>query len=89
MRSSVHSSATRASLVLDEATASVYIGTDKMIQRVVMGLDCAVVIIAHRLDTVVGCDRVVVLERGKILQIGAPNDVLRTSLRSDESWGRK
>ena len=76
-------------LVMDEATASVDIGTDKMIQQVVTGLDCTVIIIAHRLDTVEGCDRVVLLERGKILQIGAPDDVLGKSLQSDESRGRK
>ena len=74
---------------MDEATASVDIGTDKMIQQVVMGLDCTVIIIAHRLDTVEGCDRVVVLEQGKILQIGAPDDVWGKSLQSDESRGRK
>ena len=74
---------------MDEATASVDIATDKMIQQVVMGLDCTVIIIAHRLDTVEGCDRVVVLERGKILQIGAPDDVLGKSLKSNESKGRK
>lgn len=50
-------------LVMDEATASVDIGMHKMIQQVAMGLHCTVIIIAHRLDTVEGCDRVVVLER--------------------------
>lgn len=73
---------------MDEATASVDKGTDKMIQQVVMGLDCTVIIIAHRLDTVEGCDRVIVLERGKISQIGTPNDVLGKSLQSNESKGR-
>ena len=73
---------------MDEATASVDKGTDKMIQQVVMRLDCTVIIIAHRLDTVEGCDRVVVLEWGKILQTGTPNDVLGKSLESNESRGR-
>ena len=66
---------------MDEATASVDIGTDKMIQQVVMALDCTVIVIAHRLDTVEGCDRVVVLERGEISQIGAPDEVLGKSLQ--------
>ncbi|MCJ1423071.1 hypothetical protein MMC29_000952 [Sticta canariensis] len=70
-------------LIMDEATASVDIGTDKMVQRVVMALECTVIIIAHRIDTVRGCDRVVVLEGGKIVQIGAPNNVVGKSLQRE------
>ena len=65
---------------MDEATASVDTGTDKMVQQVVMALDWTVIVITHRLDTVEGCDRVVVLEWGKILQFGAPDGVLGKSL---------
>lgn len=74
---------------MDEATASVDIGTDKLVQRVVMALECTVIIIAHRIDTVGGCDRVVVLEGGKIVQIRSPNDVVEKSLQRDGSKGQK
>ena len=70
---------------MDEATASVDIGTDQMVQRVVVGLKCTVIIIAHRIDTVRGCDRIVVLEGGKIVKIGTPDNVVGESLQSDGS----
>lgn len=54
-----------------------------------MALECTVIIIAHRIDTVGGCDSVVVLEGGKMVQIGAPNDVVGKSLQRDGSKGRK
>jgi ATP-binding cassette subfamily C (CFTR/MRP) protein 1 len=53
-------------IALDEATASVDMATDAAIQRV-----CArefkertLLIIAHRIDTVLGCDRVMVMQHG-------------------------
>ena len=65
---------------MDEATASVDTGTDKMVQQVVVALYWTVMVITHRLDTVEGCDRVVVSEWGKISHIGAPHEVLGKSL---------
>lgn len=61
---------------MDEATASVDMGTDKMVQQVIKALDCIVIIIAHRIDTVKKCNRVIVLEEGKIVQIGPPKTVI-------------
>ena len=63
-------------LVTDEATASVDASTDEMVQRAVMELDCTVIVIAHRLDTVRRCDRVVVMEEGRVSRIGTPSEVL-------------
>ena len=37
-----------------------------------------VIVVAHRLATIVACDQVVVLEAGKVAQVGRPRDLLAT-----------
>ena len=64
-------------LVCDEATASVDRRADEAIQRVVRGLKCTVLCVAHRLRTVAGFERVVVLDRGAVAAFGPPGDLLR------------
>ncbi|CAE8624104.1 unnamed protein product [Polarella glacialis] len=65
-------------LCLDEATANVDPTNDKRIQEVLsQGLqDCFVLTIAHRLHTVLTCDRILVLERGYLAQSGPPASLL-------------
>mmetsp|Transcript_28733 Transcript_28733/g.88069 ORF Transcript_28733/g.88069 Transcript_28733/m.88069 type:complete len:891 (-) Transcript_28733:519-3191(-) len=61
-------------LVLDEATASVDMATDQLIQETLQAQlhDATVLTIAHRLHTVMHCDRVVVLSEGAVLEQGPP-----------------
>ena len=55
-------------VILDEATASIDFQTDIIIQKVMQErlIDCTVIMIAHRVATVENCDRVMVLDNGKI-----------------------
>lgn len=67
-----------AVLILDEATSSLDVPSERLVQRAlrtVLGGRTAV-IIAHRLSTVEIADRVVVLEHGRIVEDGAPADLV-------------
>lgn len=67
-------------LVLDEATANVDDETDAIIQKVIRKYfaHCTLITIAHRLNTIMDYDRIFVLDSGKIVEMGTPNDLLRT-----------
>lgn len=64
-------------IVMDEATASVDLETDTLIQDTVRTHFKAstVLTIAHRLNTVMSCDRVLVLGDGRVLEMGAPHEL--------------
>jgi len=65
-------------LILDEATASMDMRTDETMQRIIRDefKDFTVVAVAHRLQTVIDYDRILVLDQGRIVEDGAPQDLL-------------
>jgi ATP-binding cassette subfamily B protein len=67
-----------AVLILDEATASLDIPAERAVQRALRTVlaDRTAVIIAHRLSTVAIADRVLVMEHGRIVEDGAPDDLI-------------
>merc|ERR1711937_142712 len=68
-------------LVLDEATASIDNETDAAIQRQIRDgfVGSTTITIAHRLHTILGSDRVLVLDDGKVLEYDAPSTLLADS----------
>ena len=67
-----------AVLILDEATSSLDIPSERLVQQALQTLlaDRTAVIIAHRLSTVAIADRVLVMEHGKIVEDGTPDDLI-------------
>uniref|UniRef100_A0A672J2V8 ATP-binding cassette, sub-family C (CFTR/MRP), member 6b, tandem duplicate 1 n=1 Tax=Salarias fasciatus TaxID=181472 RepID=A0A672J2V8_SALFA len=66
-------------LVLDEATAAVDLNTDQLIQSTIRTQfrDCTVLTIAHRLHTILDYSRVMVMERGSVVEMDSPAQLLR------------
>ncbi len=67
-----------AVLILDEATSSLDVPSERMVQRALKTVlaDRTALVIAHRLSTVEIADRVLVLEHGRIVEDGAPADLI-------------
>ncbi|KAM4572682.1 ATP-binding cassette sub-family C member 8 isoform 1-T1 [Odontesthes bonariensis] len=67
-------------LIMDEATASLDMATESILQKVVMTAfaDRTVVIIAHRVHTILNADLVIVMKRGIILEYDTPQALLDT-----------
>ncbi|KRZ85265.1 Multidrug resistance-associated protein 5, partial [Trichinella sp. T8] len=67
--------------LLDEATAHLDSATDHSVQRCFddVAKKCTVFIIAHRLNSVMACDKILYLEDGQILEWGYRNDLLARS----------
>jgi len=61
-------------LVLDEATSSVDPHTDKIIQETIRTAfaTCTVITVAHRLNTIMDSDRILVLDKGNVVEFDAP-----------------
>jgi ABC-type multidrug transport system fused ATPase/permease subunit len=66
-------------LLLDEATASVDVETDQLIQRMLRGekfRDCTIITIAHRINTIIDSDRILVMHQGRVVEFDTPSALL-------------
>ena len=66
-------------IVMDEATANVDFSTDRRIQETIRSKfqDCTVVTIAHRLNTIIDYDKVLVMDKGMVVEFDKPNILLQ------------
>ena len=67
-------------LVLDEATAAVDVQTDAMLQTTLRGplfANRTIITVAHRINTIMDSDRVVVLEKGEMVEFDTPAELVR------------
>ncbi len=78
-------------LLLDEATSALDTQTERDIQDSLkaMGEGRSVITIAHRLSTVVDADRIVVLERGVVVESGTHAELLEREGRYAAMWSRQ
>ncbi|XP_043945091.1 multidrug resistance-associated protein 1-like [Protopterus annectens] len=65
-------------VILDEATSAIDLETENLIQSTLRTQfeDCTVLKIAHRLNTIIDCERVIVLENGHIVECGSPSSLI-------------
>ncbi|XP_071454835.1 multidrug resistance-associated protein 1-like [Hetaerina americana] len=65
-------------LILDEATAAIDLETDELIQMTIREefKECTILTIAHRLHTIMDSDRVIVLDKGRIVEFDSPTVLL-------------
>ncbi|XP_047410098.1 ATP-binding cassette sub-family C member 2 [Sciurus carolinensis] len=65
-------------LILDEATAAVDLETDQLIQTTIRNefFQCTVITIAHRLHTIIDSNKIMVLDDGRIVEYGSPEELL-------------
>ncbi|KAG9246127.1 ABC transporter-like protein [Calycina marina] len=64
-------------LLMDEATASIDYTTDSKIQETIRELKSTIITIAHRLQTIVDYDKVLVLDKGEVVEYGHPHELLK------------
>ncbi|KAJ2087988.1 hypothetical protein IW138_004585 [Coemansia sp. RSA 986] len=68
----------RKIIVLDEATANVDPESDQNMHRLIHSefKSCTVLTIAHRLETIMNSDRIIVMDNGRVAEIGQPEELL-------------
>ncbi|KAL2813283.1 P-loop containing nucleoside triphosphate hydrolase protein [Aspergillus granulosus] len=67
-------------LVLDEATAAVDVETDALLQRTLRSeifQDRTIITIAHRINTIIDSDRIVVLDKGRVVEFDSPAALIK------------
>ena len=74
-------------IILDEATASLDSISEKAIMDTVDSLNGrTVIMVAHRLSTVCNCDKIFVMEKGRIVEEGNHEELLRMNGKYKELW---
>lgn len=74
--------------ILDESTSNLDFGTENVIFDTIYNKlsDKTMIIVAHRLSTIKDCDKIVVMDEGKVIEQGTHDDLLSQEGRYYELW---
>jgi len=76
-------------LILDEATSSLDSESEQNIKNIINGLKQngkTIILIAHRLGTVMTADKIFVLEAGKLVEEGTHNELIAKKSKYAKFW---
>lgn len=78
-------------LILDEATSNLDTITETAVKNTIFDLDkeLTCIIIAHRLSTIANCDKIIVMQNGRIKEIGTHNDLLQKKGIYYKMWNKQ
>jgi ATP-binding cassette subfamily B protein len=79
-------------LILDEATSSLDSESEQFVQQTIRQLKQqgkTIIIIAHRLSTVVNADKIIVLENGQVIEQGSHSDLYAARGRYFQMWEKQ
>jgi len=64
-------------MILDEATASMDLETEDIMREIINDdfRNSTLIIVAHRISTVLNCDRILVLDEGKVAEFDTPQNL--------------
>ena len=77
--------------VFDEATSALDTKTEKSIERSLKKLSSSntTLVIAHRLSTIIDADKIIVLDNGRIIEIGTHQELINKNNLYAEMWVRQ
>ena len=78
-------------LILDEATSNLDTITETAVKNTIFGFnnELTCIIIAHRLSTVINCDKIIVMQNGSIKEIGTHNELLKKKGLYYKMWNKQ
>ena len=66
-------------LIFDEATSALDNKTQKQVSDALDNMGCTRIVVAHRLSTIRHCDRIIVLNEGKIIEDGSYDELIENN----------
>lgn len=73
-------------MILDEATSNLDFMSESKVCDTIIGMECTVIIIAHRLSAISNCDRILVMDNGKIVENGTHDELLELNGTYTKLW---
>ena len=67
-------------ILIDETTSNIDMNNEEVFLNIVRQrfTNCTVLMIAHRLKTIINCDKVAVMREGRVVELGSPSELLKT-----------